>query len=231
MVSLRACVEVKVIRAVKKGQAFVRVLDAMAVDDVHDYGNALAVGVVYQCLEFIRGAEAGTQGKEIGHLIAEGAVIGMLLQSHDLDGVVAEFLNARKDIPAEFLEGAHFLLFSCHADVALVDEGMGALAGMAVLPFVRLFRSPYLGAEHLCDRVLNHAGGVGGDALPAAAGPLYEEFIELSVPQEHLREVYLPVAGAGWLQGIGLRAFPVVEITNEVYLVGVGGIFTEHPAV
>ena len=124
VVSLRACVEVKVIRAVKKGQAFVRVLDAMAVDDVHDYGNALAVGVVYQCLEFIRGAEAGTQGKEIGHLIAEGAVIGMLLQSHDLDGVVAEFLNARKDIPAEFLEGAHFLLFCCHADVALVDEGM-----------------------------------------------------------------------------------------------------------
>ena len=112
--------------------------------------------------------------------------------------------------------------------MALVDHGMGALAGMPVLPLVRL-GSPYLGGEGLGDRVLDHSGGVRWDALPAAAGPFYVQLVQFTVPEEHLRKFYLPVAGAGGLQGIGVRTLPVVEVPYEVDFGCIGSKFTEYP--
>ena len=116
-----AVVEVEIFTAVKFAEAFRRVFHAMAMDYVHDYGYALAVGVVHQSLEFLRRAKTGAEGKEVGHLVAEGAVIRMLLQGHNLDGVIAKLLDAGKDFRAEFFKRTNFFLLRGHADMALID--------------------------------------------------------------------------------------------------------------
>ena len=84
----------------------------------------------------------------------------MLLKGHYLDGVIAKFLYAGKDVLTEFLEGAHLFFLSSHADMALIDEGMGTLSGVAVLPLIGLLRIPDLCAENLGHGVLDYAGDV-----------------------------------------------------------------------
>ena len=161
--------------------------------------------------------------------IAEGTVIRVLLQGHDLQGVVAQLFHARQDILPEFLERAHLFLLRRHADVAFVDERIRAFAGMAVLPDIRLGRVPHLGAEHLGYVVLNHAGGVGRQALSPAAGPFDVQLVQLPVPEEQGGNLEFPVAAAQGFEGIAVRAFPVVEIADQEDFVGVGCILAEHP--
>ena len=110
MTALRSGIEVQVVGAVEVREALGLVVHAVAVDDVHHDGDALPVSIVHQALELFRRTEAGAEGVEIGHLIAEGAVIGMLLQGHDLEGVVPELLHLRQDGLAEVLEGGDLLL-------------------------------------------------------------------------------------------------------------------------
>ena len=61
---------------------------------------------------------------------------GMLLKGHDLEGVVAELGHLGKDVPAEVLEGGDLLFLGAQTDMALINEGMGALPGALVLPDV-----------------------------------------------------------------------------------------------
>ena len=59
--------------------------------------------------------------KEVGDMVAKGAVVGMLLHSHDLDGVVAQLANAGQHGHAEVQVAVHTRLLARHANVALVD--------------------------------------------------------------------------------------------------------------
>ena len=230
MAALGAVEEVEVLAAVELAQAFRDVLDAVGVDDVHDHGDAEAMGLVHQGLELLRGPEAGAQGEEVGDLVAEGTVVGVLLEGHDLDHVVAELRDARQHVAAEIVEGGDFLLLRAHADVALVDEGVRVLAGAPVLPAVRGLRGPDLGGEDLGLRVLDGAGHIGGDALPRPAGPLEVELVEVAVAEEHRGELELPVAVADGLEAVAFRALPVVEVADEPDLRRVRGVLAEDPA-
>ena len=71
MAALRTGVEVQVVGAVEVREALGLVADAVAVDNVHDDRDALAVSVVHQALELLRSAEAGAQGEEIGDLVTK----------------------------------------------------------------------------------------------------------------------------------------------------------------
>ena len=230
MAAGRALVEVQVVRSVKLAQAFRRVFHAVAVHDIHNDGYPLSVGVVHQGFELFGRAKSGAQGKEIGDLVAEGAVVRVLLQGHDLDGIVTQGLDLGKNVFAEFFKRAHFLLLRGHANVALVNERVRALAGVAVFPRVGLGGSPHLGAEDFGYLVLDHAGGIGREALSAAARPLDIEFVQLAVPKEHCGNLEFPVAVSNGLEGIGVCPLPVVAVSYEENLGGVGSKFTEHPA-
>ena len=61
----------------------------MTLHEVHNHGNAQAVGFVNELLEFIGCAESAGGCKEVGDVIAETAVVGMLLNGHHLNAVVA----------------------------------------------------------------------------------------------------------------------------------------------
>ena len=47
--------------------------------------------------------------------------------------------------------------------------------------------------------------------------------------QEHRRENNLPISASDRLESIGLCAFPVIELTYNVYLGGIWSPLTEHP--
>ena len=222
-------VEVEVFPAVETAESFDFVGNRMGMDYVHDYGDAHPVGLVHQGLEFLRSAEAGAQGVEIAHLIAERAVVGMLLERHDLQGVIAQSLHPREHGLAEIVETRHLLLFAAHSDVAFVDEGMLPLSGPPVLPFVLFLRIPYLGAEDLARRILHHPGDIGRKTFPRPSGPFYPELVQLSVTQEHARNCDLPVTAAHGLEPVGIGAFPVVEIADKIHPGGVRSPFTEYP--
>ena len=59
--------------------------------------------------------------KEVGDMVSERAVVGVLLQRHDLYGVVAQLADARQHGHAEVQVAVHSWLLAGHADVALVD--------------------------------------------------------------------------------------------------------------
>ncbi len=59
--------------------------------------------------------------KEVGDMVSKGAIVGMLLQGHDLDGVVAQLADAWQHGHAEVQVAVHARLLTGHADVALVD--------------------------------------------------------------------------------------------------------------
>ena len=70
----------------------------------------------------MRGGRGGPYRKKVGHVVAEGAVVGVLHDGHELDGVVAEGFDAGEDVGGELVVGADFFFFGGHADVGFVDS-------------------------------------------------------------------------------------------------------------
>ena len=153
----------------------------------------------------------------------------MLLESHDLESVITQVGNLRKHVCAEFLESSHLLLFSCHTDMALIDERMRSLARLCILPLVFFERIPYLGAECLCDRVLDGSCHVCRKSFGTAALPLYVKLVENTMLEEHRRKHDLPVSSAERSQGVCLSPLPVVELSYQIDLCRIRSPLTEHP--
>ena len=65
--------------------------------------------------------KGATYSKEVGDMVSKRAVVGVLLQGHDLDGVVPQLADARQHGHAEVQVAVHAWLLTGHADVALVD--------------------------------------------------------------------------------------------------------------
>ena len=128
----------------------------------------------------------------------------MFLKSHDLDCVISQFGHLRKHVLAKFLECPYLFLFAGHSDMALVNKRMRPLARLAVTPFVRLLRSPYLSAELLGNRVLNGSGSVGRKPLRTSARPLDVELVQRAVIEEHGIQDNFPIAVPDRFEGICL---------------------------
>ena len=144
--------------------------------DIHHHCNAQAMRLVYQSLELLRSAETRAEGEKIRDLIAERPVIGMFLQGHKLQGVVAQLMDTRQYIPTEFVERSDLLLLGTHAYMGLVDERIAVMRRESVLPAVSLRRQPHLGCEYLGLRILDTADRIGRKPLAAAAVPLHVPF-------------------------------------------------------
>lgn len=59
--------------------------------------------------------------KEVGDMVAEGAIVGMLLQGHDLDGIVPQLANAWQHGHPEVQVAVHARLLAGHPNVGLID--------------------------------------------------------------------------------------------------------------
>ena len=60
--------------------------------------DAHRVSLVHEVLEVVRRSRPRRHGKEARHMITEAAVVGMLLDSHELDHVVARLLDLGQDL-------------------------------------------------------------------------------------------------------------------------------------
>ena len=200
--------------------------------DVHDDGDAHLVGGVDELLQFFGCAETAGGGEEIAHMIAEGAVVGMLGYGHHLNGVVAVFLDARQDVVLELGIGAHFLGILCHADVAFVDEErVGVGLEVLFLELIGLCWRPDLCGEYLCHFVLYHAVGVGRYALPFSALPLDFQFEEVAMVHLAGFQFDFPVAvvDAGHL--VGFIFLPSVEVAHQMNVGGIRRPLAQHPSL
>ena len=94
----------------------------MRLDEIHDDAQAEAMRRIDEFLQFVRRSEKVADGEEIRDMVAEGAIERMLLDGHQLDGVVACIGDARKRQLLEFTECANGVLLLRHADMCFVDE-------------------------------------------------------------------------------------------------------------
>ncbi len=163
--------------------------------NVHYHGYATGMGVVDKRLKLLGSAETARRGKEVRHMVAERAVVGVLLYGHYLDGVVTVGSDSRQHLGAELAVGADALALLRHAYVAFVYEqrrrvGHESLVG----PRKRPFGFVDLSRENMRRRVLHHTGGIGRYALGRAAGPVYLHLVQLSVPDGIGSHFHLPHA-------------------------------------
>ena len=227
----RAVVEVLVGRAIEEGKAVALVLHGVGVDDVHNDGQAHPVGGVNHRLEFLGRAEARASRVEARDVVAKAAVIGMLHNPHQLDGVVAGLLDAREDLLGELGVGAHALALLGHPHVRLVDERRAVRPHEGVLPRIGL-GLPDLRGEEATLGVLHHAPDVGGQTLAAPAGPVHFQPEELLVLDGLRRAGPLKDLPPGQALGLVLgQQLPVREVPHQPNIGGVGGPLAEDPAL
>ena len=93
----RPGVKILAVRAVETAEPLHVIGRGMGVNQIHDHRKAQLMGRIDQVLERFGGAEARGNRKEAGDLVAERGVIGVLLDGHQLQGVVAGGSHPRQD--------------------------------------------------------------------------------------------------------------------------------------
>ena len=216
--------------AVKFVDALPGVDAGVGMDHIQQHGDPHAVGGIDEGFQFLRGAEPGGGGIEVGDLVAEGGVVGVLHNGHDLQRVVAQGFDTGKDPVLKLGVGAHLGLFLGHADVAFVDQQvlLGHKAG--ILPYMGHFGVVDHGIPFPGDGILHHTLGVQGNAvqLPALVDHNGHDLLavlqRIGAGKEQLKQtVFAPGHGVG-------MAVPAAKITGEVHGFGSGGPLPVDPA-
>ena len=144
----------------------------------------------------------------------------MLLNRHQLHGVVARALDPGQRVVRELPVGTDAAVLLGHTDVGLVDHRRIRAALTKVIPVRPLkgrIRHPDLAAEGLGGHVHHAAGHVGGDALEGRPLPAHQELDELAVLQlVPAVEMDLPHAATDVLQGI-FPLGPVIEVAGQPF--------------
>ena len=152
----------------------------------------------------------------------------MLLESHNLEGIIAELLHTWKYVLAELIKSTDLLLLAGHAYVALIDERILPFRHERVLPYI-WFGVPHLSAENFGYGILYTAAHIGRKTLSASTRPLDVELVELAMCKEMFGNMQFPVAVAHRMEFPCGIPFPAVEITYHEDLAGIWSILTEHP--
>ena len=166
-------------------------------------------------------------------MIAEGAVVGVFHNTHELDSVVSSLNDAGQGLYAEFGVGANFGIFLCHANMGFVYEGVAnAFFGVGMAPGVGGMRIPDLSRKDVGLWVLNGSPGIGRNAFTATAGPKYLQFVEIFVLDGFYGELDFPDAGLiAVVEGEAFLNGPVGEVANEIEGGSVGRPFAKDPFI
>ena len=203
----------------------------MALHKVHDDGNALLMRSVNQGFQFIGRAASAAGCEEGADVIAEGAIVGMLLNGHYLNAVIAVLDNAREHILTELIVGAHLLGILRHTHVAFINQKR-VFAGLKLfsLKHIGVFRSPHLCAENMCLLVLDGTGAICRNTLALSAFPVDRQLVKVAMTQGFAGKFQLPVAAITESLKLILRHFlPVVALSDEENAGSIRSPFAEHP--
>jgi hypothetical protein len=164
-------------------------------------------------------------------MIAEAAIVGVLLNSHNLNTVVSVFDDTRQDVLTKFVVCTYLLCILSHTDMAFVDEQRVGMRSDFIFKCIRVCRIPNLCREYLGTFVLHYSVGPCRNTFAAASRPVHHELIEVEMVQCVLLQREFPhaIANAGEL--IVDMLFPVVERADEEDLRSVGCPFAENPSL
>lgn len=128
MAALRAAMEVLVIRPVEHVQTIKHILGRMTMYHVEENNDAHAMGSVDQLLKVFRRAISAAGGEEVVDLVAEAGVVGMLHDSHQLDGIVPQIPYPREHGSSKLLVSRYAKLGGGDANMSFVDpKALGLL--------------------------------------------------------------------------------------------------------
>ncbi len=224
-------VEIKVTGAVQTSQTLILVFNRVGMDNIHNHRDAELMGVVDKALKVFGSSETRRGGKETRHMIAERPVVGMLLDSHNLDGVITVGGNAGEHLVAEFLVCPHTLTLLCHTDMAFIDKQRAGVGHEIVdIPFERGV-VPHLRREDMCVLILHHTVGISRDTQPLPPVPMHAHLIELPVMHHIGRDMDFPDPVFQRVQRKLGPLLPTGEITYQENLPGIGRPFAENPPV
>ena len=226
-----ARIEILVRIASEITQSFHLILYGMRVNDVHDDGNTILVSCINEILQLFRSSKAATCSKETAYMVAEGAIIRMLLDSHNLNAVVTILDDTWQHILLKFCVSANLLCILCHTDMAFIDEQRCHIWSEGfLLPFI-WFRIPNLSRENLGLVVLYYALCPCRNTLTFTTFPMNFHLEEIAMFHGFLRNFEFPVAGILYSFGTILFGFlPVVEITYQIDVCSIRCPLTEHPS-
>ena len=108
--AFRATVRVDMVGAIELRDAVEDVRGGVRVDTVHYHVDSVGVGSVHKVFEVIRGALPGGHREEVSHVVTERGVVGVLLDSHELDAVVAAFFDSGDHVVGKLTVGRYFSL-------------------------------------------------------------------------------------------------------------------------
>ncbi len=164
-------------------------------------------------------------------MVAERAIVRVLLDSHYLNSIVAVGMDARHHQVAEFNIGANPFTLLSHAYVALIYKEWLCI-GLEPLHFPAVgLRHPHLSREKMGVFILHNPGCIRGNPLPFSTFPTDNHFVVLTVVQCLGGQLQLPdsvIGKAG--QSVPHLLLPVAEITDKGDFRSIGRPFTEHPA-
>mmetsp|Transcript_386 Transcript_386/g.1477 ORF Transcript_386/g.1477 Transcript_386/m.1477 type:complete len:637 (-) Transcript_386:241-2151(-) len=139
MITFRTRVEVLTVATVEHVDAVDGVGRRVRVHQIHEHGEAHGVRLVDQVLQFIGRTASRRHAEEIGDVVAERCVVRVLLNSHQLYGVVTEVFDARQDIVGELDVRVDLRLGGRHPDVRFVNAKLFGGIRSLVLELVLLF--------------------------------------------------------------------------------------------
>ena len=122
VVAALAAVQVLKIGAIEEVDALANVFHRVGMYEVHDDQQTHTVRSINELLQLLGRTEPRRGREETGHMVAKRAVIRMLGDGHELDGVVAVRLDARQNLFGEFLVSPDLPLFLRHTNMRLVNQ-------------------------------------------------------------------------------------------------------------
>ena len=165
VVTLGAVMEELPCGAVEHIDAFCGILHSMGVHHIQQHAQTQLMGLVDQIFQVLRLTEPAGSGVKIGHLITKAAVIGVLHNGHQLNGIVTCFFDAGQHKLGKFAVGAHLALFLSHTHVGFVDvQGLRRLE-ILIGPVEDLPVIDHFGTPGNLSFFLNHAAGIQGDVV------------------------------------------------------------------
>ena len=202
-------------RSVKSAQPLGFIFHSVRMNDVDDHAQAHPVRSVDQLFELIWRPKSRTHCKKVRHMVAKTAVIGVLLDRHQLDGVIAGFFDAGQDVARKLIERRNLRLFGAHADVRFVNQWHIRGGSCAILPLIWFFRRPHFSCKIMRLGILHDICRIRRDAPTVATLPVDAQFIPLSVLDRPQGKSAVPLSVLGALESKFIPLLPICKIPHE----------------
>ena len=165
-------------------------------------------------------------------MIPETAIVGMFLNSHNLNAIIAVFCDTGKHVLTELVVCSHLFRILCHTDVALINHQWRHIRRKTLfLELIRFLRIPYLRTENLGLFILHYTSSPCWNTFAASTFPIHFQLVQVAMLHGLFRQIDFPVARlADPFQAESLFLLPSVEITHQIDFGGIRSPFPESPS-